>query len=369
MCKSPLHDFLVALPKCEHHLHIEGSASPELIFRLAAKNNVTLPSPTADPAFGSVSALYARYGSFTSLDDFLNYYYIGFSVLLHPSDFEELAFEYFSRAASAGNVRHAEISFDPQAHTSRGVPYASVVAGLVSGQRKAEAAFPGLSTRLIVCFLRHLPLADARAALAAAAGAGHFADGTIAGMGLDSSEVPYPPHMWAGLYADGVAAGVPRFTAHAGEEGHAGYVAQALDLVPEATGRPLRRIDHGIRAADDDAVLDLLAAKGAMLTVCPISNVALRAVDPELGVAAVPIRKLLDKGVRFSINSDDPAYFGGYIQENYCAVEDVFGLSVDEWKGIVDVSIDGSWCDDERKAVLRGELDLVVKTWQAKLAT
>ena len=355
MCKDPLHGFLAELPKCEHHIHIEGSLTPDLLFALAAKNKITLPS-AEDPAFASVEALYARYKTFSSLDDFLAYYYIGFSVLLTAADFEELGYAYFAKA-HAQNVRHAEVFFDAQAHTTRGVPYATVVDGLTRAQRRAELDF-GVSSLLIMCFLRHLPVPESRALFDEVKGLGHFADGTLAGIGMDSSEAPFPPHLFTDIYVAAEAAGIRR-TAHICEEGPPSHVTTALDELC------VQRIDHGVRAAEDPAVLARLAREGIMLTVCPLSNVALKGFER---VADLPIRKMLDAGVRFSINGDDPAYFGGYVLECCCAVQEAFGLSLDEWEGITKTAVEGSWCGDERKRALLDEVGNVVGTWRGRLS-
>jgi len=340
MCKSDLHQFLHDLPKCEHHLHIEGSLSPSLLFRLAAANNVPLPDAEIDPSFASIEALEARYLRFTSLNDFLHYYFIGMSVLITASDFESLAYEYFTRAHNDG-VHHAEIFFDPQAHTHRGIAYSTVVEGLSAAQKRAEKDY-GLSTRLILCFLRHMSVTDADVAYQEAVALGHFSNGTVAGIGLDSTEVGFPPEIFREIYASAEAAGIHR-TAHAGEEGDSTYVSGTLDHLR------VERIDHGIRMAEDEAVVKRVAKNKTLVTVCPLSNVRLKCVAK---VADLPIRKFLDEGVRFSINSDDPAYFGGYILDNYCAVQEAFGLSLKEWKYIATGAIEGSWCDDDRKKVL-----------------
>lgn len=330
MCKTPvIHDFLKSLPKCEHHLHIEGTLSPSLLFRLAEANKITLPSST-DPAFASIEALSSRYERFTSLNDFLNYYYIAMSALITASDFELLAFEYFSKAHADG-VHHAEIFFDPQAHTERGIAYETVVKGLGAAQVRAKTEF-GLTSKLILCFLRHLPAADAEKTYGEAEALGHFSDGTVAAIGLDSSEVGFPPELFRSVYASAKQAGLRR-TAHAGEEGDATYISRALDLCN------VERIDHGIRLAEDDELLARVAKEKILLTICPLSNVQLRCVKK---VAELPLRKFLDAGVRFSINSDDPAYFGGYILDNYCAVQDAFALTFKEWKGIAEGAVDGS---------------------------
>jgi adenosine deaminase len=348
MCNSTIHQFLRELPKCEHHLHIEGSLSPALLFALAGANNVSLPDPHRDPSFQSAEALESRYERFTSLDDFLHYYYIGMSVLITSSDFESLAYEYFTRAHNDG-VHHSEIFFDPQAHTSRGIAYRTVVDGLSAAQKRAERDF-GVTSKLILCFLRHLSAADADATYRGAAALGHFSDGTVAGVGLDSSEVGFPPEIFRQVYAAARAAGIRR-TAHAGEEGDPSYISRALDLCD------VERIDHGIRLVEDDALLKRVAKDKTLLTVCPLSNVRLKCVT---NVAELPIRKFLEDGVRFSINSDDPAYFGGYILDNYCAVQDAFALSLAEWKYIADGAIQGSWCDEERKKFLLEKVQICV---------
>ncbi|KAH8897799.1 adenosine deaminase [Thozetella sp. PMI_491] len=353
MCKSPLHPLLVALPKVEHHLHIEGSLSPEFLFALAARNNI--PLPAEDPAYASVEALYARYAAFTSLDDFLGYHYTGMRFLITAADFEELAYRYFQHVHETARVRHAEIFFDPQMHTARGVSYHTVIEGLKAGQRRAEAEF-GLTSLVTPCLLRHLPVSDSAAMWEEIKASGHFADGTLAGLGLCSTEKAKPPAAWADIFVEAKALGIRR-TVHAGEEGPAQYVVDALDKLGAM------RIDHGVRAAEDAAVLKRLVDDGIMLTVCPISNVALKVFKD---VSEGPIRKLLDAGVKFSINSDDPGYFGGYIQENYCAVEEAFGLSLDEWEGVVRDAILLSWAEEERKQAILGEIDAVLADWKTK---
>ncbi|WQF82322.1 Putative adenosine deaminase domain, adenosine/adenine deaminase, adenosine/AMP deaminase active [Colletotrichum destructivum] len=357
MCKDALHDLLVDLPKCEHHIHIEGSLAPELLFRLAAQNGIPLPAADKDPAFAGVEALYERYRNFTSLDDFLHYYFIGFSVLLTAADFEELGYAYFAKA-HAQNVRHAEVFFDPQAHTARGVAYGTVVDGLRRARRRAEADF-GMTVEYIVCLLRHCPVDDAMRMFLEARDAGHFRDGTIAGLGMSSSEAPYPPAMFRPVYDAARDSGIRR-TAHVGEEGPAAFVVSALDDLD------VERVDHGRRAAEDDALLTRLAGRKTLLSLCPVSNVVLRGVRE---MREMPIRTFLDRGVRFSINSDDPAYFGGYILENYCAVQEAFGLSVDEWRGIATGAVEGSWCSAARKGELVKEVEAVVARHRGLLAT
>ncbi|KAF4633444.1 hypothetical protein G7Y89_g4677 [Cudoniella acicularis] len=340
MCQSDTHQFLQDLPKCEHHLHIEGSLSPALLFRLAKANNVPLPDPAFDPSFASLEALEARYEHFTSLNDFLHYYFIGMSVLITESDFESLAYEYFTRAHQDG-VHHAEIFFDPQAHTHRKIPYSTVVNGLVAAQKRAEKDF-GLTSKLILCFLRHLSETDADVTYQEAVSLGHFSNGIVAGIGLDSSEVGFPPEIFREVYASAAEAGIRR-TAHAGEEGDTTYISKALDICKT------QRIDHGIRLVEDEKLLQRVAREKILVTMCPLSNVRLRCVTK---VAELPVRRFLDEGVRFSINSDDPAYFGGYILDNYCAVQEAFGLSLKDWRFIAEAAIEGSWCDEVRKHVL-----------------
>ncbi|KAK5661388.1 hypothetical protein OQA88_11287 [Cercophora sp. LCS_1] len=342
MCKSPLHPLLVALPKCEHHVHLEGTLSPELLFELAAKNNITLPST---PEYTSPTTLHTRYNAFASLDDFLSYYYIGFTVLITPSDYESLAYAYITLAASH-NVRHAEIFFDPQVHLSRGVPISHILSGFEAASVKARQEY-GITSLLIPCLLRHLPVPDIS-----------FLDlfnGTgMTGFGLCSTELDKPPALYADIFTAARARGL-RVTAHAGEEGPASYVHEAI------THLQVERVDHGIRAAEDEDVMKMLAERGTMLTVCPLSNVRLKAVR---GIEEVPVRKFLDKGVRFSLNSDDPAYFGGYIMENYCAVEEAFGLGVEEWGRIVRWGVEGSWCDEGRKGEILREVEVVLRDWR-----
>jgi len=353
MCKSEFHGFLQALPKCEHHIHLEGALSPEVLFTLAKRNSITLPEN--DAAFTSPEGLLARYRKFTSLDDFLHYYYIGMSVLIHASDFEALAWDYFTHASSDG-VHHAEVFFDPQAHLSRGISYTTVLDGFSAARRRAEAEL-GITTELICCFMRHLPVPDALATFGHEEVQRSYTEGHVRGIGLDSSEKGFPPHLFEEMYARAGELGLRR-TAHAGEEGPAEFIASALDTLG------VERIDHGIKLIHDEELLKKVAAQGTMLTACPMSNVVLRCVDH---ISEVPIRKFLDAGVNFSINSDDPAYFGGYILDNYCAVHDAFELNPKDWEKICRASILGSWCEEKRKEQLLSRLDSVMKEWHPKL--
>ncbi|KAB8079084.1 adenine deaminase [Aspergillus leporis] len=341
MCKSTFHDFLHGLPKCEHHVHLEGCLTPDLIFALAKKNNVQLPN---EPAYESIETLSHRYGHFTSLDDFLGFYFTGMSVLHHESDFADLAWSYFQKAHADG-VHHAEVFFDPQVHRDRGIPYETIVSGFVAGCQRAENEL-GLTTRLILCFVRHLPVESAALVYEEALAQRHFEDEVLHGLGWSSTEVGPPKDMFRELYSSASTRGI-RLTAHAGEEGDASYISTALEL-------GARRIDHGIRLVEDPVLMERVAREDVLLTVCPISNLQLRCVE---SIAQVPIRKFLDAGVKFSINSDDPAYFGGYILDNYCAVQDAFQLTVDEWGAIARNSVEGSWISEERKAELLKRID------------
>ncbi|KAF2120303.1 hypothetical protein BDV96DRAFT_322953 [Lophiotrema nucula] len=352
MCKSPIHDFLKLLPKCEHHIHLEGALTPPVLFQLAQRNNITLPQD--DDAFQSSEFLLQRYQRFTSLDDFLHYYYIGMSVLIHASDFEALAWDYFEHA-SADGVHHAEVFFDPQAHTSRGVDYRTVLEGFQAACKRATQEL-GITTELITCYLRHLPVPDCLETFHHEAVQESYKSGEIRGIGLDSSELDFPPHLFEELYTKAKGTGL-RLTSHAGEEGPSHYISSALDDLQ------VERIDHGIKLAGDEALMKRVATQATMLTVCPMSNVVLRCVKE---IKDVPIRAFLDAGVKFSINSDDPAYFGGYILDNYCAVHEAFDLSIDEWTTIARAGIEGSWCGQTRKDEMHDAVTKLVVEWEKR---
>ena len=349
MCKSAIHPFLAALPKCEHHIHLEGSLSPELLFTLAERNSVTLPS--SDPAFISSTTLLDRYTRFSSLDDFLHYYFIGMSCLIHESDFEQLASEYFVKAKSDG-VIHAEVFFDPEAHTVRGVDYRTVVSGFTKACRRAEREL-GISTKLILCLLRHLPVSASEKMYAQAEA--DLQTGLLAGLGLSSTEKGNPPEKWKDIYASAKAKSIRR-TAHAGEEGPVDYIRNAMRHLD------VERIDHGIRLADDPDLMREVAERQLLITVCPLSNVRLRCVKD---VKELPIKTFLDAGVNFSINSDDPAYFGGYILDNYCAVQEAFNLTEKDWEGIAKASVSGSWCTESRKQAMLSQLEETISRFGA----
>jgi adenosine deaminase len=345
MCKSSLHDLIASLPKVEHHIHLEGALEPDLLFQLAARNDIKLPE---DAAFSNEESLLQRYQEFTSLDDFLHYYYIGMSVLISSADFEALATHYFKRSRADG-VKHAEVFFDPQAHLSRGISYSTVLQGFLTAKAKAEQEL-GMSIHLIVCFLRHLPVHESLAVFEHDDVQRSFADGHVTGIGIDSSETDFPPELFVDLYSRASRLNLRR-TAHAGEEGPAQYIAGALDHLN------VERIDHGVQLATDPQIMARIASEGLLLTLCPTSNVLLRCVRT---LSEVPIREFLDNGVKFSINSDDPAYFRAYILDNYCAVQEAFDLSAKDWATICTNSIEGSWCDSERKAELLNELNQVM---------
>ena len=264
------------------------------------------------------------------------------SVLITPADFEALAWAYFQRA-HRDNVHHAEVFFDPQAHTSRGVGYKIVIEGFTAAQRRAKDDF-GLTSELIVCVLRHLPVQDGMEMYQKAIP--DLQSGVIKALGLSSTELDHPPSMYKEIYADAKARGF-NLTAHAGEEADVSYMASALSDLH------VTRVDHGIKLPQDPSVMKTFAEKGIMVTMCPLSNVELRCVS---AVSELPIRTYLDKGVKFSINSDDPAYFGGYILDNYCAVQEAFVLTRAEWERIVRQGIVGSWCSEGRKKELLTDL-------------
>ena len=325
--------FVAALPKAELHLHVEGTLEPELMFAIAERNGVRLP-------YASVEEVRAAY-SFSNLQDFLDVYYAGASVLLEEQDFHDLTWAYLARA-HAEAVRHAEIFFDPQTHTARGVPFATVVHGIGRALDEAQAQF-GLTSRLIMCFLRHL---DEAAALDTLDEAMDHRD-RIAGVGLDSAERGHPPAKHREAFRRARRAGL-RAVAHAGEEGPPEYVREALDLLG------VERIDHGNAALEDDDLVAELARRRVPLTVCPLSNVRLRVVDD---IAAHPLKRMLDRGLVATVNSDDPAYFGGYVNDNYVAVAEALGLGQGDLVRLARNSFEASWLDPSARAARLAEVD------------
>ncbi|KAK2616456.1 adenine deaminase [Conoideocrella luteorostrata] len=352
MCKSVLHAFLHELPKCEHHVHIEGTLSPEVLFSLAEQNGIQLTSD--DPALASPDTLRRRYENFASLDDFLHYFFIGCSVLLTSSDFELLTYSHLEKL-HAQEVRHVEFSFDPQVHVARGVSYETIVSGLTTARTRAAHDFPDMSIAFIPCLVRHLPKNSALELVSDLLDLGYFADGTLAGFGMTSTEIGMHPSGFSTVYKALREAGIERLTAHYGEEGPAEYVEAAISDLG------LTRIDHGRRASEDAALLGRLAGAGTMLTMCPISNVVLKGVG---SIRDLPVRDFLTAGVRFSINTDDPAYCGAGLLDNYCAIQEAFDLSIEEWEFIASGAIEGSWCSQDRKQYLKTMLNLVVGKWK-----
>jgi adenosine deaminase len=324
------------LPKCELHIHIEGSLEPELMFALAHRNGIRLPYP-------SVEALRQAY-QFRNLQDFLDIYYQGMSVLVTEQDFYDLAWAYLERA-HADNVRHVEMFFDPQGHTSRGVAFGTVIEGLSRAIVDAGQKL-GIEASLIMCFLRHLDETDAERTLDQALA---FKD-RIVGVGLDSSETGNPPSKFKHVFGRAREAGF-FLSAHAGEEGPPSYVWEALDVLGVA------RIDHGIRSMEDQALVGRLAREGVPLTVCPLSNLRLRVVDD---LAHHPLRRMLDKGLVATVNSDDPAYFGGYVNQNYHAVSNALRLGRDEIAAIVRNGIRASLMTLPEKDKALAEIDRVL---------
>jgi len=315
-----------AIPKAELHIHIEGSLEPELIFALAQRNGVTLP-------YASVEALRAAY-AFTDLQSFLDIYYAGASVLLAAQDFHDMAWAYFLRA-KADNVVHAELFFDPQTHTARGVPMATVVEGLASACRKAKAEL-GVSSALILCFLRHLSEEDAFATLEAALPyREHFI-----GVGLDSSELGHPPEKFERVFARCRELGL-HLVAHAGEEGPPEYMWQAIDLLK------VQRIDHGVACLQDPLLVAELAHTRLPLTVCPLSNLKLCVVSD---LRDHPLKIMLDAGLCVTVNSDDPAYFGGYMNANFEQTVAALGLSDTEVVTLARNSFEASFVSDAQRA-------------------
>lgn len=350
MTADDIREFLRDLPKCEHHMHLEGALEPDLLFDLAARNKINLPSADDDTAFASPAHLLERYERFTSLDDFLAYYFIGMSCLVQEDDFFELAWRYFKKAKSDGVV-HAEVFFDPQAHTGRGISYKKVLTGFLRACRRAEEELE-ISTNIIVCFLRHLPVADSEKTYAEVEA--DLQSGQLAGIGLDSSERDLPPGQWSNVYQKAKVAGIKR-TAHAGEEGPVEYIKEALQTLD------IQRIDHGIKLADDENLLREVAGQKTLVTMCPVSNVKLQCVQ---NVEQLPVKKFLEAEVAFSINSDDPAYFKAYILDVYYAVQDAFHLTIQDWETIAINAINGSWCDESRKQALRTAVKHVVRRYQ-----
>ncbi len=325
--------FIERLPKAELHLHIEGTFEPELMFAIARRNGVELP-------YASVAELRAAY-EFENLQDFLDIYYQGMNVLRTERDFYDLTWAYLERA-HAETVLHAEIFFDPQAHSARGVAFATVIEGLHRALEDGAAKL-GISAKLILCFLRDLPAEDAMATLEEALAYKDW----VAAVGLDSTELGHPPAAFRAVFERARAEGLPG-VAHAGEEGPPEYVRQALDLLRVA------RIGHGNRALEDPALIARLAREGVPLTLCPLSNLKLKVVEE---LSAHPLKEMLDAGLVVTVNSDDPAYFGGYVNENYRAVQEALGLTDEDLGQIARNSFEAAFIEPAEKQALIARLD------------
>ncbi len=330
----PIADFARGLPKTELHMHIEGSLEPELIFALAQRNGLSLPYP-------DVETLRAAY-AFSDLQSFLDIYYAGASVLITEDDFFDMAWAYFQRA-HADNVIHAELFFDPQTHTERGVPFDTVIRGLKRAADKAGAEL-GLRAELIMCFLRHLSEEEAFATLEQAKP--HL--GSFIGVGLDSSELGHPPEKFARVFAEARRLGL-RAVAHAGEEGPPEYVWSALDVLK------VERIDHGVQSLKDPRLIQRLVSERIPLTVCPLSNIKL-CVFPQL--SAHNLKQMLDLDVMVTINSDDPAYFGGYMNQNFTETAQALALDQAQLVRLARNSIEASFASPDQK---RADLERLAK--------
>ncbi len=328
-----LQQFIQQMPKVELHLHIEGTLEPELMFALAQRNRMDLP-------FKSVQKVREAY-HFTNLQSFLDIYYQGAQVLVAEQDFYDLMWAYLKKA-SEQNVRHAEIFFDPQTHTERGIPFEVVIQGLTRAREDAERQM-GITSELILCFLRHL---SPEAALKTLEDAYPYRE-KILGVGLDSSEQGRPPSLFTEVFKQAKDQSY-RIVAHAGEEGPAEYVWEAIRLLG------VQRIDHGVRSIEDPELIDYLVENQIALTVCPLSNLKL-CVFEEMGQHN--LKQLLDLGVRVTINSDDPAYFGGYLNENFLATQAGLDLSLADLHQISRNAIEASFLGEAEKQLLRAELD------------
>lgn len=328
-----MRDWLKALPKAELHLHIEGSLEPELMFELAARNDVVL-------AYDSVEAVRAAY-AFDDLQSFLDLYYQGMAVLRTVDDFDDLAMAYFRRAHSEGVV-HVELSFDPQAHLVRGVSLATQIEGLRRAMRRAARELD-LSTALIMSFLRDRPAEEAMQVLEQANSYLELIDA----VGLDSAERGNPPGQFAEVFARARDLGLAR-VAHAGEEGPASYISEALDSLD------IGRVDHGVRCLEDPALVARLRELQIPLTVCPLSNVRLKVVE---AMHDHPLPALLDAGLKLTVNSDDPAYFGGGVLDNYLACHEAFGWDQEQLKALARNAIEVAYMDDARRLELLTRID------------
>ncbi|MDB9864128.1 adenosine deaminase [Candidatus Thioglobus sp.] len=330
------HKWLNGLPKIELHLHIEGTLEPELLFKLAKRNSIQLP-------FNSVNEVKKAY-QFSNLQDFLDIYYQGAEVLLHKQDFYDLTWAYLLMCKQQ-NVIHVEPFFDPQTHTVRGVAFETIVSGIAEALADGKAKL-GITSRLIMCFLRHL---SEESAIETLKSSEQFTD-VIYGVGLDSAEMGNPPEKFINVFSKAKGMGY-KLVAHAGEEGPASYIWSSLDVLN------VQRIDHGIRAIDDPDLMLRLIESQMPLTICPLSNVKLRVFDT---MASHTILDMLDLGVCVTVNSDDPSYFGGYMTENFLALYDSLELSRDQAIRLINNSIDASFAEDSRKKELSNLLQTYI---------
>jgi adenosine deaminase len=335
---TDINALIAALPKAELHLHLEGSLEPEQLMLFAERNKVDIPFKTLD----EVKAAY----NFNNLQDFLDIYYQGMSVLQTEADFHDLTDAYLQRCAD-DNVRHVEVFFDPQGHTDRGLPFSTPINGILAALDAAKDKY-GITYKLIMCFLRHL---SEDAAFETLALAEPYMD-RIHGVGLDSSEVGHPPSKFQNVFAAARDKGL-KLVAHAGEEGPPEYVYEALDLLK------IDRIDHGNRLLEDPALIARVKDAGLTLTVCPLSNLSLCVIDD---LKDHPMKRMLDLGLKATMNSDDPAYFGGYVNQNYRETAAAVGLTADEIVTLAKNSFTGSFLSKAEQAVHLTEIDRVVTT-------
>jgi adenosine deaminase len=328
-----LNEYINKIPKAELHLHIEGTFEPELMFKIAERNGIKID-------YNSVEELRAAY-NFNNLQEFLDIYYTGAKVLQKEEDFYDLTWAYLEKA-HADNVIHTEIMFDPQTHTDRGIAFDTAINGIYGALQDAKKEF-GITSKLIMSILRHLPQ---EAAFETYENFFNHRE-KIDALGLDSSEVGNPPSKFSEIYNRAFNDGL-KLTAHAGEEGPAEYVWEALDLLK------INRIDHGNRSLDDDKLVERIVQEGMALTVCPLSNLKLRVVKD---LKEHPLKTMLNKGLKATVNSDDPAYFGGYINQNFRETAEAINLTKNDILTLVRNSFEASFADDERKAEMLNELN------------
>lgn len=331
--KESMQEFIEGLPKAELHLHIEGTFEPELMFEIAQRNKVRIP-------YGTIDRLKSAY-NFNNLQEFLNIYYAGCNVLLKEQDFYDMTMAYLKKAHQQ-NVLHTEIMFDPQTHTRRGIPFNTVITGIHRALKDAKKDF-GISTKLIMCFLRHL---DEESAFKTLEEAQPFFN-QIDAVGLDSSEIGHPPSNFERVFKKARAKGY-LLVAHAGEEGPAEYVWEALNLIK------VDRIDHGNHSLEDNRLVQKLVKRKMPLTVCPLSNLKLKVVND---LTEHPLKLMMDKGLFVTINSDDPAYFGGYVNENYFAIQQALKLTIEDIIQLAKNSFEASFLDetDKKKCISKVE--------------